>query len=212
MIRVVIADDHSLVREGLRRIVDERFDIQVVGEAKDGREAVELVRSLRPDVLLLDISMPGKDGLEAAKEIRALDVHTKILILTIHNEEHYALRTLRAGAHGFIFKGAKSGDLLRAIYDLHRGLRYLPPKLERIFAELYVQPKAPSTLTEAISDREFQVLRMIALGHTNREVADKLRISVKTVDTHRRNILRKLKLRNNADLTRFAIQHGMIEY
>jgi DNA-binding NarL/FixJ family response regulator len=211
MIRVVIADDHSLVREGLRRILDEQFDIEVVGEAKDGKEAVELAGRLRPDVILLDISMPGKDGLDATKEIRALDTRTKILILTIHNEEHYALRTLRAGAHGFIFKGAKSEDLVRAIHDLDRGLRYLPPELERIFAELYVCPRAPGTLTEALTDREFQVLRLIALGHTNREVAEKLRISVKTVDTHRRNILKKLQLRNNADLTRFAIQHGIIE-
>jgi DNA-binding NarL/FixJ family response regulator len=211
MIRVVIADDHSLVREGLRRILDEQFDIEVVGEAKDGKEAVELARCLRPDVILLDISMPGKDGLDATKEICALDTRTKILILTIHNEEHYALRTLRAGAHGFIFKGAKSGDLVRAIHDLDRDQRYLPPELERIFAELYVRPRAPGPLTEALTDREFQVLRLIALGHTNHEVAEKLRISVKTVDTHRRNILRKLKLRNNADLTRFAIQHGIIE-
>lgn len=211
MIRVLIADDHSLVREGLRRILDEQFDIEVVGEAKDGKEAVELARRLRPDVILMDISMPEKDGLDATKEIRALDTRTRILILTIHNEEHYALRTLRAGADGFIFKGAKSEELVRAIRDLDRGLRYLPPELERFFAELYVRPKASGTPLEALSDREFQVLRLIALGHTNREVAEKLRISVKTVDTHRRNILKKLRLRNNSDLTRFAIRHGVIE-
>ncbi len=210
MIRVVIADDHALVREGLRRILEEPVDLTVVGEAADGRAAVEQVRRLHPDVLVLDLSMPGKDGLDVVKELAARRSPTRILILTIHNEEHYALRALRAGAHGFLYKGAGTEELLKAVRAVARGLRYLPPEFERAFAERYVQPKARGSPAEALSDRELQVLRLLASGYTNREIAAKLHISVKTVDTHRRNILKKLNLRNNADLARFALKHGLI--
>jgi DNA-binding NarL/FixJ family response regulator len=210
MIRIVIADDHALVREGLRRILNEPLDMEVIGEAADGQAAIDLVRRLHPDVLVLDLSMPVKDGLDVVKELAALRVFTRILILTIHNEEHYALRTLRAGAHGFIYKGTSTEELLNAIRAVAQGIRYLPPELERAFAERYVQPEVQESLTERLSDREFQVLCLIASGYTNREIAEKLHISVKTVDSHRRNVLKKLHLRNNADLTRFALKHGLI--
>ncbi len=210
MIRIVIADDHALVREGLRRILEEPLDLTVIGEAADGQAAIELVRRLHPDILVLDLSMPVKDGLDVVKELTALRVPTKILILTIYNEEHYALRTLRAGAHGFIYKGASTEELLNAIRAVAQGIRYLPPELERAFAERYVQPEVQESPADKLSDREFQVLCLIASGYTNREIAEKLHISVKTVDSHRRNILKKLNLRNNADLTRFALKYGLI--
>jgi len=210
MIRVAIADDHALVRQGLRRILEAELDIQVVGEARDGEEALRLVRTTRPDVLILDISMPGKDGLEATRAIRSREARTRILILTMHNEEHYALRTLRAGAHGFLYKGADSEELLRAVRAVSQGITYLPQEIERAFAEKFVHPEEAHP-AERLTDREFQVLRLIARGLTNREIAEELGIRLKTVDSHRRRVLKKLGLRNNAELTRFAIRHGLIE-
>lgn len=210
MIRVAIADDHALVRQGLRRILEAELDIQVIGEAQDGEEALRLVQQTHPDVLILDISMPGKDGLEATREIRAQGVHTRVLILTMHNEEHYALRTLRSGAQGFLYKGADSEELLRAVRAVAQGVTYMPPEIERAFAEKFVHPEVAHP-AERLTHREFQVLRLLAQGLTNREIAAELGIQLKTVDSHRRRILKKLGLRNNADLTRFAIRHGLIE-
>ncbi len=210
MIRVAIADDHALVRQGLHRILAAEVDVRVVGEAQDGEEALRLVRATHPDVLILDLSMPGKDGLEAIREIRAQGVHTRVLVLTMHNEEHYALRTLRAGAHGFLYKGADSEELVRAVRAVARGVPYMPPEIERAFAEKFVHPEEADP-AERLTDREFQVLRLLAQGLTNREIAAELGIRIKTVDSHRRRILKKLGLRNNAELTRFAIRHGLVE-
>ncbi|MBI1744715.1 response regulator transcription factor [Candidatus Acetothermia bacterium] len=211
MIRIAIADDHTMVREGLRNILAKQSDIQIVGEVTNGREAVELVRQQNPDVILLDISMPEKDGIEATKEIMTLDVITKVLILTLHSNETFALHMLRAGARGFICKSAKSEELVNAIRKVSGDRYYLPPALESVFAEKYLSPTAKKQPSELLSDREFQVMRLLALGFTNREIAQQLYISVKTVDNHRMRILEKLKLRNNSDITRFAIQHGFIE-
>lgn len=212
MIRVAIADDHALVREGLRRMLSGRSDIiNVIGEASNGAEAVKLVTELKPDVLLLDITMPVKDGIEATTEIVEMDVDTKILILSMHSDEQYALRTLRAGASGFISKGARLEELLKAITDVRDGNRYLPEHIAKSFAEKHIRPDSDKPLAELLSKREFQVMNYLASGMTNREIAKLLDISVKTVDTHRGHVLKKLKLRNNSDITRFAIQHGYIQ-
>lgn len=185
--------------------------IAVIGEACNGAEAVKLVNDLRPDVLLLDITMPVKDGIEATTEITNMEVDTKILILSMHSDEQYALRTLRAGANGFISKGARLEELLKAITDVRNGNRYLPDHIAKSFAEKHIQPDADKPLAELLSKREFQVMNYLASGLTNREIAKLLDISIKTVDTHRGHVLRKLKLRNNSDITRFAIQHGYIQ-
>lgn len=211
MIRVAIADDHALVREGLRRMLGGSDIINVVGEAQNGAEAVKMVVDLEPDVLLLDITMPVKDGIEATTEIAALGVETKVLILSMHSDEQYALRTLRAGASGFISKGARLEELLKAITDVRNGARYLPEHIAKSFAEKHITPDADKPLAELLSKREFQVMSYLASGMTNREIAKLLDISVKTVDTHRGHVLKKLKLRNNSDITRFAIQHGYIQ-
>jgi len=211
MIRVGISDDHALVREGLRRILNEECQIEIVGEAADGAEAVELVNRTRPDVILLDISMPELDGIAATKKILALDVPTQVLILTMHSDEQYALRALRAGARGFVLKEAKADELIGAIRNVHAGQRYLPTDLERRFAEKYLEPEDEQTDSHNLSKREFEVLCFLAIGLTNREIADKLTISVKTVDSHRGHVLKKLNLRNNSDLTRYAIQRGYVE-
>jgi len=211
MIRVALADDHNLVREGLRRMLAVHDDIEVVGEAADGAAAVELVKDKQPDVMLLDISMPKKDGIEATSEIAALDLKTKILILSMHSDEQYVVRTLRAGASGFIWKGTRLEELVNAIKEVQAGNRYLPPDIEQSFAEKYLRPDAERAPAEILSKREFQVMCFLANGMTNREIAAQLNISVKTIDTHRGHVLKKLKLRNNSDITRFAIQHGYIQ-
>lgn len=186
--------------------------IEVIGEASNGAEAVELVAEKQPDVLLLDITMPVKDGIEATADIVELGVATKILILSMHADEQYALRTLRAGANGFISKGARLEELLRAITDVHKGERYLPEAMQETFAEQLIQPEGEKPLIDLLSKREFQVMSYLAQGMTNREIADILQISVKTVDTHRGHVLKKLRLRNNSDITRFAIANGYVQF
>lgn len=185
--------------------------IEVIGEAANGVEAIALVQEKAPDVLLLDITMPIKDGIEATANIIDLKTSTKILILSMHADEQYALRTLRAGANGFISKGARLEELLKAITDVHKGARYLPDNIATSFAERHIRPDAEKPLIETLSKREFQVMTQLARGMTNREIASELEISVKTVDTHRGHLLKKLELRNNSDITRFAIQHGYIQ-
>lgn len=212
MIRVAIADDHALVREGMRRMLSGSRQIDVVGEAANGAEAVELVSEKEPDVLLLDITMPVKDGIEATEEIVELKKNTKILILSMHADEQYALRTLRAGANGFISKGARLEELLKAIKEVHNGERYLPEQISETLGESGIEDKIDEkSLVDMLSPREYQVMSYLAQGMTSREIADVLAISPKTVDTHRGHLLKKLRLRNNADLTRFAIQNGMVK-
>ncbi len=211
MIRVAIVDDHALVREGMRRMLSSSGTIEVIAEASNGLEAINLVREQTPDVILLDITMPVKDGIEATTDISSLEVPTKILILSMHAEEQYALRTLRAGANGFISKGARLDELIKAITDVHAGKRYLPEPIAKSFAERHIQPDAEKPLVELLSKREFQVMSYLASGMNNREIAELPNISVKTVDTHRGHLLKKLRLRNNADITRFAIQHGFVQ-
>jgi DNA-binding NarL/FixJ family response regulator len=210
MIRVVIADDHALVREGLRRMLAENDNIEIVGEAGDGEAALQQVQDKKPDVLLLDISMPKMDGIEATGKIKDLDTETNVLIVSMHSNEQYALRTLRAGANGFIWKGARLEELTKAIEEVAAGNRYLPPEIEQAFAENYLSPDTDRSPAAVLSKREFQVMGYLAGGMTNREIAALLNISVKTIDTHRGHVLKKLKLRNNSDITRFAIQHGLI--
>jgi two-component system, NarL family, invasion response regulator UvrY len=196
----------------MRRMLSGSRQIEVIGEASNGAEAVELVAAKQPDVLLLDITMPVKDGIEATADIVELGVATKILILSMHADEQYALRTLRAGANGFISKGARLEELLRAITDVHKGERYLPEAMQDTFAEQLIQPEGEKPLIDLLSKREFQVMSYLAQGMTNREIADILQISVKTVDTHRGHVLKKLRLRNNSDITRFAIANGYVQF
>jgi two-component system, NarL family, invasion response regulator UvrY len=209
MIRVAIAEDHTLVREALLRLLALNGNNQVVGEATNGREAVELVARLQPDVLLLDIAMPEKDGLQASMEIAALGVPTRVLMLSMHADDSYAVRAVRAGASGYIHKTAKLDELIAAIEGVHAGRRMVPPAVE---AQLQHQgADNDGGPAQVLSQREFQVMGYLASGMTNREIAHMLAISVKTVDTHRGHVLKKLKLRNNSDITRFAIQHGLIQ-
>ena len=207
MIRVAIAEDHTLVREALRHLLTQSGRVQVIGEATNGREAVELVQKSHPDVLLLDISMPEKDGLQASMEIAAQGGSTRVLMLSMHTDDSYAVRAIRAGAAGYIQKSAKIEDLIDAIEAVQAGKRVVPPGVE----EMLEKGNADMGPAQVLSQREFQVMGYLAAGMTNREIARLLSISVKTVDTHRGHVLKKLKLRNNSDITRFAIQHGLVQ-
>jgi DNA-binding NarL/FixJ family response regulator len=205
MIRVVIAEDHTLFREALVKMLSESRKIDVVGEAATGATAVSMTKRHKPDVLLLDVTMPEKDGLQALAELVQLHVPTKVLVLTMHEDEAHGVRAMRAGASGFIRKSASLDELLGAIDKVNKGEQVVPGE---ILAAL--NRKRSEHPAQILSQREFQVMSYLAAGKTNREIADTLSISVKTVDTHRGHVLKKLRLRNNSDITRFAISNGLI--
>jgi len=211
MIRVLIADDHSIVRGGIRRLLEDQEDIQVVAEASDGHEAIKKILETDPDVILLDISMPGMDGLDVTKQLKAIDPRVRILILTMHAEEQYAPRLMKAGAMGYVTKHAAPEDLVKAINAVHAGKRFISPTLAENMAWRYLGDEKDLTPVECLSDRELQVLNLLAKGNSNQEVANSLHLSVKTIDTYRARVLEKLNLRNNAELTLFAVQNGLIE-
>lgn len=211
MITVCIVDDHTLVRDGLRRLLQDCADITVVGEARDGREAVRLITELQPTVALLDLSLPGIDGLEVTKQITKDGLKTQIVMLTMHANEEYALRAFQAGAQGFVVKDDPSEEVVEAIRKVATGGTYLSPLLSERLPKRYVRgPMQPPSL-EALSDRELQVLKRLAEGRTASHIAQDLCISVKTVDTHRAHLLEKLGLKTTVDLIRFALRNGLIE-
>ena len=211
-IKVAIADDYQLLREALTHILSQFEDIEVVGEAADGHAALDLVRDKDVDILLLEPLIPKKDGIDLTKDVVGLDKKTRVVILTMDKTSHNAFRMLRAGAMGWLPKTVGVEEVLQAIRSVDKGKVFLPMDLQRVFAEKYVRPESISNPEEQLSDREFQVMRLLALGNTNREISKMLYVGVKTVDTHRANLLRKLGLRNNSDLTRFAIQNGFVKF
>jgi two-component system invasion response regulator UvrY len=205
MIRVVIAEDHTLIREALVKMLVASRRIDVVGQASTGTEALELVAQQHPDVLLLDVTMPEKDGMQALSELAAIDTNTKALILTMHEDEAHGVRAIRGGAAGYIKKSSNLDELIDAIERVNRGERVIPTEVEAALGR-----KRSDHPAQILSTREFQVMEYLAAGKTNREIAEMLSISVKTVDTHRGHVLKKLRLRNNSDITRFAIQNGLM--
>ena len=211
MIRVLLADDHSIVRAGLRRIVDETDDITVVAEAADGREALQQIAQDPPDVVVVDISMPGLDGLEVTTRLAVEHPALPILILTMHEEQQYVVRAIEAGAKGYITKQSAPEQLVKAIRTVHGGGRYLTREGAEALALRVARGANSGSVLDTLSTRELQVLRRLALGHTNREIASAYHISIKTVDTYRFRLLKKLNLRNNAELSRFAIQNRLVE-
>lgn len=212
-IRLVLVDDHDLVREGLKRILELSGEFEVVGEAARGDEAVALYRELEPDVIVSDLSMPGADGIDTTLALKALIPGARIMVLTMYSDEHHAARVLQAGASGFVSKDSSSEVLIGAIRQVAHGEQYIPPELTDAVETLLAKTHSstPKPLAARLSKRELEILRYLAAGNTNREIAKFLGISVKTVDTHRGHVLKKLALRNNADLTRFAIRHGLIK-
>ncbi len=211
MIKVLLADDHSIVRAGLRRIVEESGDMQVTAEAADGREAIEKVHKTSPDIAIIDISMPGLDGLEVISQLKSFYPDLPILILTMHEEGQYVVRAIEAGAMGYITKQSAPEQLVKAIRKVISGHRYLTDEGAEALALSIAKGVRGQSPLDSLSMRELQVLRRLAMGHTNREIAKAYSISIKTVDTYRFRLLKKLNLRNNAELSRFAIQNNLID-
>lgn len=211
-ISVLLVDDHAVVREGLRRLLSDYPEIQIVGEAADGHEALRQVRKLSPDVAVVDLSMPGLDGIEVTKLISKEEPKTRVIVLTMHANEDYATRLLHAGARGFIGKGAPGRELASAILKVANKGTYLPPDiLEALPHRMATSSAGQASPVQALSDRELQVLKLLAEGNTGREIGEQLHLSVKTVDTYRARLLSKLGLETTSDLIRFAIRHGVIE-
>ena len=211
MIKVLLADDHSIVRAGLRRIVEESGDMTVVAEASDGREAIRQGEDSRPNVAVIDISMPDLDGLEVISRLNNRYPDLPVLVLTMHEEGQYVVRAVEAGAKGYVTKQSAPEQLVTAIRKVLAGSRYLTEEAAEALALRVAKGGKGQTLLDSLSMREMQVLRRLALGNTNREIAEAYGISVKTVDTYRSRLLKKLDLRNNAELSRFAIQNHLIE-
>lgn len=209
MITVLLVDDHTIVRHGLRRLLGDCPDMQVIGEAASGKEALRLVRQLHPDIVVTDLSMPDMDGLEVTKSLQSEGGKTKVLILTMHATEEYALRLMQAGARGFLSKDAPSDEVIVAIRAIAAGGSYLPPVFAQELSLRYVHQEPPQSPLQALTDRELQVLKRLAEGARCREIAKELHLSVKTIDTYRAKVLDKLNLQTTADLVRFALHHGV---
>ncbi len=210
MIKVIVVDDHAVVREGLKRIISENPGMAVTGEAGDGFEALQVVRKEPCDVVLLDITMPNKSGLDVLKELHAESPRLPVLVLSMHAEDQYAVRILRAGAAGYLTKESAPAKLVQAIRKVVRGGRYVSPTLaERLVYDLNADASKPPH--ETLSDREYQVLCMIASGKTVSDIAVELALSVKTISTYRVRILEKLNMKNNAEMTRYAIKEGLVD-
>lgn len=210
MIKLLIADDHTIVREGLKQILADTPDIAVVGEASSGQEIIKRVGTIDYDLILLDISLPGMSGLDVLKQIRLLKPSLPVLILSMYPEEQYAIRALRAGASGYLTKESASEELINAIRKVARGRKYITASLaEKIAFDWDREEGRP--LHEMLSDREYQVFCMIASGKTVNEISKLLSLSIKTVSTHRARILKKMSMKNNAQLTHYGIKHNLVE-
>ena len=224
-IRVLLADDHDILRQGLRLLLESQQDIQIVGEARTGRDAIELTSHLQPDVAIIDISMAEMDGFEACQVIRREHATTQVLILTMHESEEYFLQALRMGAAGYLVKKAAPTDLIVAVRTVAHGGAYLYSGLAKALIHAYLAPQSASSMDKqqqpskraglaqalrVLTPREMEVLKLVAEGYTNQEIADQLVLSIKTVQAHRANVMEKLELQDVTHLVRFAIRHGLI--
>jgi DNA-binding NarL/FixJ family response regulator len=212
-LRVLLADDHIVMRAGLRALLDRQSNLEVVGECENGRETVELAGSLRPDVVVMDVGMPGLNGIEATKTI--VDRHSSpaVVILSMHADESYVMRALKAGARGYLLKDSAAADLIGAIQAVSQGKSFFSPKVSRILAEDYVRvlkQKGDVDTYDLLTGREREILQLLAEGKANKEVAAALNISPYTVETHRSHILQKLNLHTPAELVLYAVRKGII--
>lgn len=212
-IRILLADDHNIIREGLRVLLDRQEGFQVIGEASDGREAVQLCEKLSPDIVVVDIVMPNLNGLEAAAQISARHSGAKVIVLSMHSDEGYVLRALKAGARGYLLKDSREADLIAAIRAVHEGKAFFSPAISKMLVEDYLrqlQQRGAEDSYELLTAREREVLQLIAEGKSNKDVAGILNLSLYTVETHRANILQKLNLKGTPELILYAVRKGVI--
>lgn len=212
-IRILLADDHTVMRNGLRLLLERQPNLTVVGEASDGRETVRAAESVSPDVVVMDIAMPNLNGIEAARQITATRPETAIVILSMHSDESYVIRALKAGARAYLLKDSAEGDLIAAIHAISEGKSFFSPAISRILVEDYMrqlEQKHVEDTYELLTAREREILQLLAEGKTNKEVAAILNLSVYTVETHRTHILQKLNLHNVPELILYAVRKGII--
>jgi two-component system response regulator NreC len=212
-IRVLIAEDHAIVRQGIRLLLDDQPDVEVVAEAADGRQAIQLVEQVEPNVVLMDLAMPNINGLEATRTIKKRYPHVQVVALTVHESDEYFFQMIDAGAAGYVLKGADPSLLLEAIRTAHQGEVFLHPPLTTKLVRDYLRRARAGearALYDDLTDREREVLRLIAEGHTNQEIADLLCISLSTVQTHRTHVMEKLKLRKRSELIDYALRQGLL--
>lgn len=212
-LRILIADDHEVARGGIRSLLEGHEGWEVCGEARDGREAVELAGQLQPDILLLDIGMPNLNGLDAARQILAAMPEARILILTIHDSEFVVREVLAAGARGFVLKSDAGRDLVAAVEALQNRRSFFTPKISQMMLDGYLRPSQENEMSvqTVLTPREREVLQLVAEGKSTKEVATMLKLSVKTAETHRTNLMRKLNLHSVADLTLYAVRNGIVQ-
>jgi DNA-binding NarL/FixJ family response regulator len=210
-IQVLVCDDHALVRSGLRRLLESEAIFDVVGEAADAEQGIAAVADLQPDVLLLDVVMPGRSGIEALPDLRAASPETRILVLSMQDDPSYVRQAFAAGADGYLVKEAADADLVQAIQDVAGGHQYVHPSVGARMAALEAEAHQRAE-TDPLSGREHEVLRLLALGHTNQEIAKLLFISVRTAESHRARIMQKLRLSSRAELVRYALASGVLEF
>jgi len=212
-IRILLADDHRIVREGFRALLQAQADFEIVGETGDGLETVRLVEQHKPQVLVLDLMMPGLNGLEVARQVTQRVPRTRIVVLSMHANEAYVLEALKNGACAYVLKDAGTAELVRAVREANAGRRYLSPPLSEPAIDSYIQRARTSDsldLYDTLTNREREVLQLASEGHTNAEIATRLFISPRTVETHRANVMHKLGLRSQIDLVRYALQRGIL--
>jgi two-component system response regulator NreC len=209
--KIVLVDDHAMFRAGVKALLEGEMGLEVVGEAADGDQGVDEVRRLKPDVVVMDLSMPGTDGLEATRRIAALGLKSRVLVLTAHGEEEYLVPVVDAGASGYLMKTRADQDLVDAIRVVARGEVYLPPKATRLLLQQYRKSPESATGLAELSAREREVMALTAEGFSSREIGEKLFVSPKTVDTYRARIMEKLGLNHRSELVRFALKVGLLK-
>lgn len=213
--KIVIAEDHTILRAGLRALLSGQNGLEVIGEAGDGREAIRKVDTLQPDLLLIDLSMPKLNGIDAIREIKSQHPEIKIIVLTVHKSDEYIIAALRAGANGYMLKDASQNELLLAIDYVINGKTFLSPSISDKVVDAFLntdKKDKPAAVLDNLTAREREILKLVAEGNTNKKIADHLCISLKTVEKHRSNLMKKLDLRNTAALTAYAIEKKMVDF
>lgn len=213
-IHILLADDHTILRAGLKMMLNAQPDMEVVGEAQDGRQVLQEVQRLQPDIILMDITMPDMNGIEATRQIKKLVPEVKVLVLTMHENEEYVFQALRAGASGYMLKEAADTELITALHVIRSGQFYLSPTAQSVMVGDYLQRVRSGEEKDSYSsltEREREILKLVAEGYTNNQIAERLVISPKTVDTHRTHVMDKLNLHSRAELVKYAMRRGLLE-